>query len=469
MATIDQFLAAFNNFVWGPPLLILLLGGGLFFALYSRFTPYRHFAHALAIVRGKHDDPDDEGELTHAQALSAALAGTIGLGNIAGVALAITAGGPGAVFWMWMTALLGIATKFFTCTLGVMYRGRDSLGRLQGGPMYVVREGLGRRFYPLAVMFAVAGLFGVLPVFQANQLVEAMREGFFNRDGTIVDWQFNLGAGLLLALVVGGVIFGGLPRLAKVAVRLVPAMALLYLFMTLWVLLRHAAELPGLLASIVVEAFSPAAGAGGLLGVMIIGISRGAFSNEAGIGTEVMAHGAAKTREPVREGLVAMLGPVVDTLLICTCTALVILITGVWQQAEGLQGVTLTINAYQQEMGVVGVVLLGLLILCLGLTTMFTYWYYGAKCLGFLIGAQYQHYYKYFHIGMVVVGSGATVGAASNLLSGMYALMAVPTMTASLLLAPKVMAASRDYFARYTAAASQVSLVQKVSKEDKVS
>ncbi|TQV76035.1 alanine:cation symporter family protein [Exilibacterium tricleocarpae] len=448
MTTIDQFLQDFNNFVWGPPLLLLLLGGGLFFALYSRFTPYRHFGHALAIVRGKFDDPNAAGELTHAQALSAALAGTIGLGNIAGVALAITAGGPGAVFWMWMTALLGVATKFFTCTLGVMYRGRDSLGRLQGGPMYIVREGLGKRFYPLAVLFAVAGLFGVLPVFQANQLVEALRQEFFDDAASLAAWQFNLVAGIALAAVVAGVIFGGLPRLAKVAVRVVPGIAVLYLLMTVWVLARHAGEVPAMLGNIVTEAFSGSAVGGGLLGVMVIGISRGAFSNEAGIGTEVMAHGAAKTDEPVREGLVAMLGPVVDTLLICTCTALVILITGVWQEAAGLQGVTLTINAYRQEMGLPGVFLLGLLILSLGLTTMFTYWYYGAKCLGFLIGAEYQHYYKYFHVLMVVVGSGASVGAASNLLSGMYALMAIPTMTASLLLAPRVMAASRDYFAR---------------------
>ena len=449
MAAIDQFLHDFNNFVWGPPLLLLLLGGGLFFALYSRFTPYRYFGHAFDIVRGRFDDPNDDGELTHAQALAAALSGTIGLGNVAGVALAITAGGPGAVFWMWMTALLGVATKFFTCTLGVMYRGRDSLGRLQGGPMYIVREGLGRGFYPLAILFAVAGLFGVLPVFQANQLVEALRQEFFSDSLGLTAWQFNLIAGVALAGVVAGVIFGGLPRLAKVAVRLVPGIAVLYLLMTLWVLGRHIGEVPAMLLGIVTEAFTATAVGGGLLGVMVVGISRGAFSNEAGIGTEVMAHGAAKTSEPVREGLVAMLGPVVDTLLICTCTALVILITGVWQEAQGLQGVTLTMTAYRQEMGLLGVALLGLLILCLGLTTMFTYWYYGAKCLGFLIGAEYQHYYKYFHVLMVVVGAGASVGAASNLLSGMYALMAIPTMTASLLLAPKVMAASRDYFARF--------------------
>ncbi|MBX2859171.1 MAG: alanine:cation symporter family protein [Cellvibrionaceae bacterium] len=449
MSSIDQILEAFNAFAWGPPLLILLLGGGIFFALYSRFIPYRHFGHAVGILSGNYDDPNDQGDLTHRQALAAALSGTVGMGNIAGVAMAITAGGPGAVFWMWVTALLGVATKYFTCTLGVMYRGKDSLGQVQGGPMYVVREGLGRRYYPLAVLFAVAGLFGVLPVFQVNQLVEALREEFIPRSHNLQDWQFNLAAGVGIAAVVASVIFGGLKRMANVAVKLIPVMAVSYLLMTFWVMAHYIAQIPELLLSIVSDAFTGKAAAGGLLGVMIIGISRGAFSNEAGIGTEVMAHGAAKTNEPVREGLVGMLGPVIDTLFICTCTALVILMTGVWQQADGMQGTSLTILAFRQEMGWWGQGLLGLQILIMSLTTIFTYWYYGAKCLGFLIGAQYQHYYKYFHTAMVLVGALVSINAAFNLLSGMYALMAIPTMVSSILLAPKVMAATREYFAKY--------------------
>lgn len=448
MATLDYLLQEFNRWVWGPPLLVLLLGGGVFFAIYSRFIPYRHFAHAIALLTGRYDNPGDQGELTHRQALAAALSGTMGMGNIAGVAMAITVGGPGAIFWMWVTALLGVATKFFTCTLGVMYRGRDSLGQLQGGPMYIVMEGLGRRFYPLALLFAVAGLFGVLPIFQANQLVEALREEFIPSGFYHAAWQFNLAAGVILAGIVASVVLGGLRRLAVVAVRLVPAMTILYLLMTAWILARYLDLLPALMATIVTDAFTASATGGGLLGVMIIGISRGAFSNEAGIGTEVMAHGAAKTNEPVREGLVAMLGPVIDTLIVCTCTALVILITGVWREAQGMQGTSLTIMAYRQEMGFIGQFLVGMQIVCLSLTTIITYWYYGAKCLGFLIGAQYQEYYKYFHIAMVVFGASISLGAAFNLISGMYALMAIPTMTASLLLAPKVMAATRDYFAR---------------------
>lgn len=449
MESINQILIAFVNFVWGMPLLILLLGGGVFFAIYSRLIPYRHFGHGIKVIRGKYDNPDDEGDLTHAQALAAALSGTIGLGNIAGVAIAITSGGPGAIFWMWVTAILGVATKFFTCTLGVMYRGRDSQGHVQGGPMYVVQEGLGKKFYPLAILFAVAGLFGTIPSFQANQLTAAIREELLPAawitDPTLANWII----GIVLAAIVAGVVFGGLKRVSSVALRLVPTMTLMYIAMTLFVLLTNITAVPAVLGSIFVEAFTAEAVGGGLLGMMIIGISRGAFSNEAGIGTEVMAHGAAKTNEPVREGLVGMMGPVIDTLIVCTCTALVILITGVWTQAEGMQGVTLTMSAYGQEMGTIGQLLLGLQVLFLSLTTMFTFWYYGAKCLGFLVGAQYQHYYQYFYVGMVVVGALTTLDIAFNLIIGMYALMAIPTMTAAILLAPKVMEATRDYFQRF--------------------
>lgn len=448
METIDSALQSFNHFVWGPPILILLLGGGIFFSFYSRFIPYRYFRHGLAVLSGKYDNPDAAGDLTHRQALAAALSGTLGLGNIAGVAIAITAGGPGSVFWMWISALVGVSTKFFTCTLGVMYRGHDSQGNLQGGPMYVVREGLGKRFYPLAILFSIAGLIGVLPVFQANQLTEALRQELLPATLSTTPWLFNLMVGLIVAGIVSGVVFGGLKRMAWVSVKLVPIMIVMYMMMTAWVLVIHIDEIPALLLLIIDDAFSAKATGGALLGVMIIGISRGAFSNEAGIGTEVMAHGAAKTNEPVREGLVGMLGPIIDTLIVCTCTALVILITGVWKEADGIQGVSLTIMAYEQAIGITGQILLSLQVIFLSLTTMFAYWYYGEKCLGFLIGAKYQHYYKYFHVIMVIAGASLTMEAAFNLLSGMYALMAIPTMVSSLILAPKVMAATHDYFYR---------------------
>ncbi|MFK7829793.1 MAG: alanine/glycine:cation symporter family protein [Congregibacter sp.] len=436
----------FVDLVWGTPLVALLLGGGIFFLFYSRALPYRHFGHAVGIMLGRYDNNDGPGELSHGQALAAALAGTMGLGNIAGVALAIVAGGPGAVFWMWVSALVGIATKFFTCSLGVMYRGTDGLGQLQGGPMYIIREALPKRFYPLAVFFSIAGLIGTLPLFQANQLTALVGDTIFA--GNMPDWG-GPAIGCAVAAVVASVIFGGLPRIAAVAVAVLPGMVTVYLLMTLFVIVNNISEVPAVFASIVSEAFTAQAASGGFIGVMLIGISRGAFSNEAGVGTEVMAHGAARTKEPIREGLVAMLGPVVDTLVVCTCTALVILLSGQWQTPGALSGITLTANAFVGEMGFFGLIPLGIVALILSTTTMFTGWYYGAKCVGFLIGAQWQHHFRWVFVAAVVVGSSVSIDVVFNIISGCYGLMAIPTMVSTLMLAPKVMAAARDYFERH--------------------
>ncbi len=401
MFDLHTFAEQFANFVWGTPLVTLLLGGGLFFLVVSRAAPYRYMGHAFAILLGRYDTPDAAGEISHRQALAAALSNTMGLGNIAGVALAIVAGGPGAVFWMWVSAIVGIATKFFTCSLGVMYRGKDSLGALQGGPMYVIREALPRPFYSLAMLFSLAGLIGTLPIFQANQLTALIQGAAFG--GTAPGWA-SLVIGTCLAAVVGVVIFGGLPRVANVAVALLPTMVGVYLLMTLWVVANNLSAVPGILLTIIHEASSPSAVGGGFVGVMLIGISRGAFSNEAGVGTEVMAHGAARTNEPIREGIVATLGPVFDTLIVCTCTAIVILLAGNWQEPGGLSGINLTASAFQSEMGPVGLVLLGFVALILSMTTMFAGWYFGAKCFGFLIGAQWQPLFRWFFVLAVIFG-----------------------------------------------------------------
>ena len=445
MTLLELFSHRFVELVWGTPLVILLLGGGCFFLVFSRALPYRYLGHAFSIMLGRYETPDQPGELSHQQALAAALSNTMGLGNVAGVALAIVAGGPGAVFWMWMSAVIGIATKFFTCSLGVMYRGTDSLGQLQGGPMYIIREALPRAFYPLAVMFALAGLIGTLPLFQANQLTALISDAVFSGNPPV--WAGPV-TGVVLAVVVGKVIFGGLPRVAKVAVAALPAMVIVYLAMTLWIVVSHITEVPGVLASIVSEAFQPSAVGGGMLGVILIGVSRGAFSNEAGVGTEVMAHGAARTGEPVREGLLAALGPIIDTLIVCTCTALVILLAGDWQAPGDLSGITLTANAFRAEMGLPGILALSFVALILSTTTMFTGWYYGAKCFGFLVGAQWQPYFRWFFIGAVVFGATVSIDLVFNLISGSYGLMAIPTMISTLILAPKVMVAARDYFER---------------------
>jgi AGCS family alanine or glycine:cation symporter len=444
MDALEIFSQQLVNTVWGTPLVALLLGGGCFFIIASRALPYRYMGHAIAILRGRYDTPNANGEISHQQALAAALSNTMGLGNIAGVALAIVAGGPGAVFWMWMSAIVGIATKFFTCSLGVMYRGKDSLGNLQGGPMYVIREALPRPYYPLAVLFSLAGLIGTLPIFQANQLTALIQDTVLA--GAAPGWA-PLAIGIVIATVVGSVIFGGLPRVAKVAVALLPTMVLVYLAMTLWVLANHLPDIPRVFATIFTEALSPTAVGGGFLGVMLIGISRGAFSNEAGVGTEVMAHSAAKTDEPIREGMLATLGPVFDTLVVCTCTALVILLAGNWQSPGDMSGITLTADAFRSEMGNVGLVTLGFVALILSTTTMFAGWYFGAKCFGFLVGAKWQPYFRWFFVAAVVFGATVSIDVVFNLISASYGIMAIPTMVSAIILAPRVLRAAERYFA----------------------
>ena len=444
MDALETFSQELVNTVWGTPLVALLLGGGCFFIIASRALPYRYMGHAIAILRGRYDTPDANGEISHQQALAAALSNTMGLGNIAGVALAIVAGGPGAVFWMWMSAIVGIATKFFTCSLGVLYRGKDSLGNLQGGPMYVIREALPRPYYPLAILFSLAGLIGTLPIFQANQLTALIQDTVLA--GEAPGWA-PLAIGVVIATVVGSVIFGGLPRVAKVAVALLPTMVLVYLAMTMWVLGNHLSDIPRVLAMIFTEALSPTAVGGGFLGVMLIGISRGAFSNEAGVGTEVMAHSAAKTDEPIREGILATLGPVFDTLIVCTCTALVILLAGNWQSPGDMSGITLTADAFRSEMGNVGLITLGFVALILSTTTMFAGWYFGAKCFGFLVGAKWQPYFRWFFVAAVVFGATVSIDVVFNLISASYGIMAIPTMVSAIVLAPRVLRAAERYFA----------------------
>lgn len=265
MNSIEALLITFGDLAWGPWLLILLLGGGLYFIFLSRFLPFRYLSHSLALLCGEYDK-EGPGEITHFQALSSALAGTIGMGNIAGVAVAITVGGPGAVFWMWVTAILGITTKFFTCTLSVMYRGKDSEGNIQGGPMYVITEGLGKKYRWLAVFFCVAGVVGCLPMFQINQLVQAIRELIFLERGWIREDQateFNLIAGLVLAATIATVILGGISRISKVVSRLVPLMSLLYVGAAFYILLLNWSEVPHYLTLIVTDAFTGMAAAGG--------------------------------------------------------------------------------------------------------------------------------------------------------------------------------------------------------------
>lgn len=449
--SINQFFVWFGNAAWGTPLLVLLLGGGLYFLVYSGFLPFRHYKHALDVLRGKYDDPDDPGDINHFQALSSALAATVGMGNISGVAVAIVMGGPGALFWMWVSAFVGMATKFFTCTLAIMYRGNDTSGKIQGGPMYVIREGLGRKWIGLAWFFSIAGLFGCLPVFQANQLTEILRDVIFIPGGWATAgthfWS-DFVTGILISGIVSLVIFGGIKRIGQVASRLVPFMIVAYVLSVCYIIIIHIADVPHYIELIITDAFKGTAVMGGTIGsVIVTGVRRAAFSNEAGIGTAPMAHGAAKTKEPVREGLVGMLGPSIDTLLVCTMTAMAILMTGVWQTTEH-NGVTLTLSAFRSAMPVLGTAVLMLSVLTFSLSTLFTYSYYGTKCTGFLIGSERQHWYNYFYVLSIVFGAVASLSAAVSLIDGMFALMAIPTVISTLLLSGKVKTAMKDYFQR---------------------
>ena len=435
--------------MWGYPLLILMMGGGVFFTVFSRFTPFRFFRHGIKILLGQYDNSEDPGDLTHFQALSTALASTVGMGNISGVAVAISMGGPGALFWMWISAFVGMSTKFFTCTLSIMFRGKDDRGDVQGGPMYVIETALGKKFKALAVLFSTAGLIGCLPLFQANQLTQIIRDEIWQNNGWFTDSVLigNLVVGIPVSVLVALVIFGGIKRIGYVASRLVPLMVSLYLLAGIFIIITNLAYIPDLLILIFSDAFSGKAAAGGVIGsVIITGVRRASFSNEAGLGTEAMAHGAAKTSEPVREGLVAMLGPFIDTIVVCSITGIVILLSGLWQGDE-TSGVTLTTMAFSQELGSMGKSLLLICVFIFSLTTMFGQSYYGSKCTGYLFGTRWKQKYNLFYVIAVIFGSIVSLNVVINIIDGVYALMAIPTMVSALLLSPQVMKEAKRYFA----------------------
>ncbi len=448
MSEIGEAIINLSNFMWGPPLLILLLGGGLFFMVYSRLMPFKYFGHALRALMGKYDNKDEPGQISHYQAVSTALAATVGMGNISGIAVAITTGGPGAVFWMWVSALIGMTTKFFTCSLAVMYRGKDSDGKLQGGPMYVIKHGLGKNWLFLAVIFCLTAMIGVTPIFQANQLTQAIQDIVLIPNGVKTGFTSDLISGLALSVIVILVIFGGIKRIGKVAGLLVPFMVLLYVGSVIYILAsNHEGILPGF-QLIFEDAFSGKAVLGGSLGaIIIVGVRRAAFSNEAGIGTAPMAHGAAKTAEPIREGLVAMFEPFIDTIIVCTMTALVIIVTGVWQTSDA-DGISLTTMAFAQGMPKVGPYILIACVTIFSVTTMVAFPYYGTKAFSFLFGTKYKIIYQIFYVVVLPLGAVSTLKVIISLIDTAYATMAFPTMISAIILAPKVIKEAKRYFAK---------------------
>ncbi len=448
METINDLLSSIIPYA-EKVMFVLLIGGGLFLTFYSRFLPYRYFGHAIGITMGKYDDPNALGDVSHLQALSSAVAATVGLGNISGVAIAIYMGGPGVVFWIWMTALIGMCIKFYSCSLAIMYRGEDSEGKLQGGPMFYITKGIGQKAKPLATFFCIAGLFGFLGVFTANQFTQTFMN-VVNPNETLYalgDFNWKLSIGIFLAIITSFVIFGGLKKIAKVATTIVPFMVVVYFMAVAVVMFMNASEIWPSFKLILTEAFNlKTAVTGGFMGLVILGVRRAMFSNEAGLGSAPMYHGQSKTNEPIQEGLVAMLGPFIDTIIVCTLTAIVIILSGAYLEAES-NGIVMTLIAFKRELFGYGDILLMVIVAAFAFSTLFTYSYYGVKSLSFLTNAKIGKYYNWYFVATLVFASVASVDLVINLIDLAYALMVIPNMIAVLYLAPKVNKAMKVYFA----------------------
>lgn len=443
--SIENSITGFSESL-GIPLALLLIGGGLFFMIYSGFTPFRYYFKAVRSLNKK--DSDAPGQISSFEALASAIAATVGMGSIAGVAVALSIAGPGAIFWMWISALAGMATKFFEGTLSIMYKDKDSSGEPQGGPMYMITKGLGIKWKPMAVFFSIFGLVGTLCLWQANQLTEAITSVLSQETSITNTFYTRLIIGIIVCLLVSIVILGGIKRISKIATKVVPSMVGLYFILVAYILLTNLPQIPGVFASIIDGAFSFKAGAGGLAGsAIIIGIRRATLVNEAGVGTASMMHGASKNNEPVREGLVAMLGPSIDSGLVCTLTALAILINS---NPEGstLKGIELAMNSFEMSIPGLGRYLLMFMVIIFAFSTMFSYSYYGVKCTGFLFGAKYAHYYNYFFLFMLIVGAVISLNVVVGIVDIAYAFMALPTMITMFILAPKVKKEMKKYFAK---------------------
>ncbi len=407
--------------------------------IYSRAVPLRRFGTAVRSLRTR---KTGAGEISSFQALMSAISATVGMGNIAGVAIALVVGGPGAIFWMWVSALLGMSTKFFEGTLAIMYKGRNEKGEAKGGPMYVITEGLGRKYKPLAVFFACAGLIGCLCIMQANQFVEAVTTVFL--PGSAGLWWVKLMIGVAVTAIVSLVVVGGLNRISKVASKIVPAMVAVYFILVFVIIVLNIREIPRVFASIVSGAFSLKAGLGGLAGVAITGARRAMYVNEAGVGTAMMMHGASRNAEPVREGFVAMLGPAIDSGLVCTLSAIPIIIAGNYN-VEGIQGLSIALGSFDALIPVAGKYLLMALVTVFAFSTMFSYSYYGRTCAEYLFGKDKARYYNWFYLLMLLIASVVTLDVVVSIMDLAFALMSVPTMYAVFRLSPKVVKALKEY------------------------
>lgn len=436
MAAFDAFLTTLSGIIWGPITLVLLLGTGIYLMIGLRALPWRRIGTGFALLwKGRTSDDSASGEITPFQALSTALAATIGTGNIAGVATAITLGGPGAVFWMWVTALVGMATKYAEAVLAVEYRRTDGQGHFLGGPMVYIRDGLGPRYAWLAFLFALfatVAAFGIGNTVQANSVADAMETSF----GLPV-WV----TGLVLAILVAAVVLGGIQRIGRVAETLVPLMAAVYVLGALAIIFIHLDQLPGALGLIFADAFTGTAATGGFAGAGVLaairyGVARGVFSNEAGLGSAPIAHAAARTNDPHRQGLIAMLGTFIDTIVVCTMTALVIIMSGLWTSGE--TGAALSATAFTQQLpGPGGWLVTGGLIV-FAFTTLLGWSYYGERTATYLMGPRVVTPFRILWVAAVFVGATADLGIVWLIADVMNGLMALPNLVGLVLLAPVV-------------------------------
>jgi len=468
MELIDQLTGwsgQLAGLLWGNALtLLVLVGTGLYLTLRLGFVQLRGFRHAGQVLTGRYSDPEHQGEVSHFQALATALSATVGTGNIAGVATAISLGGPGALFWMWVTAFVGMATKFTECTLALKFREVAPDGTVAGGPMYTLLHGLKmRRTAALFATFALIASFGIGNMVQANSVVDGLgylfapllqREGMSEAAAReLFRQEYAWLVGLLIATLVGLVILGGVRRIAKVASAIVPFMAVLYVAAALLVLLTHFEAIPAALGTVLNHALNPWAVGGAAVGEAIRwGVARGLFSNEAGLGSSPMAHAAARTNEPVREGLVAMLEPFVDTLVICTMTGLVIVVTGAWvERPDDVVGAALTAFAFSQSLGDGGALVVGIGLALFAFSTTIAWSYYGDRSAYFLFGERAVTPYRVVFTVLVVFGAAVPLNLVWNIADITNLLMALPNLLGLLLLAGLVKKLKDEYFERHQA------------------
>ncbi len=447
MEAFTSFVNQVDSFMWGPVMLVLLLGTGFYLTIGLRGMTFARIIYAFKLLwKGRTPEEGAEGQITPFNALSTALAATIGTGNIAGVATAIYIGGPGAVFWMWVTALVGMATKYGEAVLAVKYREVDEVGNYVGGPMYYIKNGLGENWKWLGFAFAFFGMFaafGIGNAIQANSVAQAANDHF-----AVPLWL----TAVVLAVLTFMVIIGGIKRLGEVAGKAVPTMALLYVVGALIIIVMNISELPAALGLIVSDAFTGTAAAGGFAGSTIMiaiqfGVARGVFSNEAGLGTAPIAHAAAQTNDPVRQATIGMLGTFIDTIIVCTMTALVIIMTGAWTSGE--TGASLSTLAFNNGLPGFGKVVVVFGILIFAYTTLLSWSYYGERCAEYIFGVKVIQPYRYAWIAMIFVGALlkeqlALLWLIADALNGM---MAIPNLIALLLLSPVIFKITRDYFA----------------------